>query len=145
MKSLVGLAGQGIIVEALTHELHRIERNISQYAKETKRVLNSEAENYRDQIKNKQDSILHEILFLQHQLDHLEPTYKKNSMILKEIELYDFLKELYTGNSPMANKAKENGVKVNVTGENLHIKANKGVLVTIFDNIFLNLFIGWES
>jgi len=139
LKTLVGLAGQGIIVESLTHELHRIEQNISDYAKETKQLIasNVDFKNAGGIISN-QEKILQEIDYLQQQLAHLEPTYRKNSILIEDVNIKDFLKDLYTGNNPMARKATEQNILVSIIGDDIYIKANKGVLITIFDNLFLN-------
>ncbi|MGG0753394.1 ATP-binding protein [Brevibacillus laterosporus] len=141
LKSLVGLAGQGIIVESLTHELNKIESSISDYARESKRtLLTSKLISQQDihKISNFQDAILHEVSFLQMQLKHLEPTYRKNRAILSQISIKSLLKELYQSDGPMSQKAQKANINVNILGEDILIKANKGILVTIFDNIFLN-------
>lgn len=139
LKALVGLAGQGIIVESLTHELHRIESNIRYYAKNSKSIIES---NYiiekKQELYEYQENILQEVFFLQQQLEHLEPTYKKNSLILENIEISKFLASMYTGNNPMAKKALDNNVNVNISGGTMIVEANRGLLITIFDNIFLN-------
>ncbi|OOP65577.1 hypothetical protein BWZ43_24840, partial [Heyndrickxia oleronia] len=140
LKTLAGLAGQGIIVESLTHELHRIEKNIKMHAKESKQILSRIVKDY-PQIKgvvDRQDSILHEILFLNQQLSHLEPTYRKNRVVLQEIDLYNLFSDLYVEKGIMARKAQELNIEVKVIGNNFRIMGNKGVLITIFDNLFLN-------
>ncbi|WP_152657080.1 sensor histidine kinase [Oceanobacillus sp. CFH 90083] len=140
LKSLIGLAGQGIIVESLTHELHKIESSIAAYARESKKELQSKyiEDMQKQKINRFQDAILHEITFLQMQLKHLEPTYRKNRNILSEMSLKSLLRELYLGNGPMAQKAKKNNITVEIIGDDILLKSNKGILVTIFDNIFLN-------
>ncbi|MCM3715865.1 ATP-binding protein [Alkalihalobacillus oceani] len=141
LKSLVGLAGQGIIVESLTHELNKIESNISSYARNSKKLLISDLSLNENDIKNLgnyQDSILHEISFLQLQLKHLEPTYKKNRTVLSQISIKTLLNDLYRSDGPMANKAKNIKMQVIIEGDDFEIKGNKGVLITIFDNLFLN-------
>jgi signal transduction histidine kinase len=141
LKSLVGLAGQGIIVESLTHELNKIENSISNYAKDSKRILSSigftDSLNA-NKIRQFQDGILHEVSFLQMQLQHLEPTYRKNRAILTMIPLQFLLVDLYQNDGPMSQKAWKSKIKVVIKGEDFSIKANKGILVTVFDNIFLN-------
>ncbi|MXO77335.1 hypothetical protein GRP75_05630 [Paenibacillus sp. OT2-17] len=137
LQALVGLAGQGMIVESLTHELHRIESNIRYYAKNSKDIIMKNNDN-KDELLDYQDSIIQEVVYLQQQLEHLEPTYKKNSLILESIEITKLLKNLYIGNNPMAKKASMNKVSVNVVGNDFVIAANKGLLITIFDNLFLN-------
>lgn len=141
LQSLVGLAGQGMIVESLTHELHRIESNVKEYAKESrdkvfanKNVIGILA----DDIIENQDRILQEIIFLQQQLEHLEPTYSKNKLILEDVKLKSLMESLYLGSGPMAKKALKANIKVNITGNEFIIKSNKGILITIFDNLFIN-------
>lgn len=139
LKALVGLAGQGMIVESLTHELHRIESNIRYYAKNSKSIIESNnISEKKQELYEHQENIIQEVFFLQQQLEHLEPTYKKNSLILENIEISKFLASMYTGNNPMAKKALENNVKVNISGGTMIIEANRGLLITIFDNLFLN-------
>lgn len=142
VNNLVELAGQGIIIEALTHELHRIESNISEYAKDTKKALLTIREELvlknKNELIQKQERILQEIGFLNNQLKHLEPTYKKNRMIIENIFIKDFLEELYKTDSPMANKAKELNINVDILGDNFLVKAPKGILIILFDNLFIN-------
>lgn len=138
LKALVGLAGQGMIVEALTHELHRIETNIRHYAQSSRDIISNIKNDFNDQLIKYQDNIIQEVVYLQQQLEHLEPTYKKNRLVLETINITKFLKELYLGNSPMAKKASENNIAVNITGGELILVCNKGLLITIFDNLFLN-------
>ncbi|MGG1638879.1 sensor histidine kinase [Paenibacillus sp. NRS-1760] len=139
LRALVGLAGQGMIVESLTHELHRIESNIRYYAKSSKDIISlTSNEDRKNELLDYQDSIIQEVFYLQQQLEHLEPTYKKNSLILEPIDLNKLLKSLYIGNNPMAKKASISNVAVYVIGEEFVIESNKGLLITIFDNLFLN-------
>jgi signal transduction histidine kinase len=141
LKSLIGLAGQGIIVESLTHELNKIENSISDYARNSKKtLLNNETinKNLAFKISQYQDAILHEVAFLEMQLKHLEPTYRKNRALLSTISLKELIEELYQSDGPMSKKAKLNNIQVSNIGEDILVKANKGILVTIFDNLFLN-------
>ena len=69
----------------------------------------------------------------------MESTYRRNLEKHEEILLRDFLLEMYVnGDSPMSRKAYRDNVDVLVEGDNILLKANKGILTTIFDNIFLN-------
>ena len=69
----------------------------------------------------------------------MESTYRRNLEKQEEILLRDFLVDMYVNeDSPMSRKARRDGVDVLIEGENISIKANKGILTTIFDNIFLN-------
>ncbi|WP_309480310.1 sensor histidine kinase, partial [Brevibacillus agri] len=141
LQSLIGLAGQGMIVEALTHELHRIEDNIKEYAKETRDIVNLNKDQYGESAKfliENQDRILQEIIFLQQQLEHLEPTYTKNKLRLEELNIKELLQGLYLGAGPMAKKAQKDNIEVIIEGEEFVVTANKGMLITIFDNLFIN-------
>ncbi|WP_188399548.1 ATP-binding protein [Sporomusa sp. GT1] len=141
LQSIVGLAGQAIIVESLTHELHRIEQNITDHAKESKRILNGLIKKglseCLDPLK-KQELIIQEMLFLERQLEHLEPTYRKSITTIEEISIKTLLEELYLKEGPMTKKAKAFDVRVQVEGEDFNVKGNKGILIIIFDNLFLN-------
>lgn len=143
LENLIGLAGQGMIVESLTHELERIEKNISHYAKESKIDL-FKIENIKGQfgyIIEKQEGILQQVVFLQQQLEHLEPNYKKNQFKKDIVNIKEFLCDLYINKGPMANKAKNKDAEITVDSDvegNLELNTNKGVLITIFDNIFIN-------
>lgn len=144
LESMASLAGQGIIVESLTHELNRIEQNINGYAAKTKKLLNdykksntSQELSITDAINN-QDSIVHETLYLKQQLLHLEPTYRQNKMKFESFDLKTFFKEIYISDSPMSYKANKADVKVIIAGAETIVFCNKGILITIFDNLFLN-------
>lgn len=124
----------GIIAESLTHEMNRIEQNIEDCARDT-----IKSKNDTDKIIKNQRNIITQTNFLKIQLAHMESTYRRNLEKQEEILLRDFLVDMYVNeDSPMSRKARRDGVDVLIEGENISIKANKGVLTTIFDNIFLN-------
>lgn len=133
------IVGQGIIVESLTHELHRIEENIKTYARKTRDSLeDGQILGLIDELIDNQENIISETVYLGDQLSHLEPTYRKNRKIFDRISLKSFLMETYCNNGPMSAKAKGKQISVNLLGEDFKINANKGFLITVFDNLFLN-------
>ena len=134
IKDIVPLLGLGIIAESLTHEMNRIEQNIGDCARDT-----IKSKNDTDKIVKNQRNIITQTNFLKIQLAHMESTYRRNLEKQEEILLRDFLVDMYVNeDSPMSRKARRDGVDVLIEGENISIKANKGILTTIFDNIFLN-------
>lgn len=134
IKDIVPLLGLGIIAESLTHEMNRIEQNIEDCARDTIKCKNDS-----DKIVKNQRNIITQTNFLKIQLAHLESTYRRNLEKQEEILLKDFLVDMYVDeDSPMSRKAYRDGADVLIEGENISIKANKGILTTIFDNIFLN-------
>ena len=134
IKDIVPLLGLGIIAESLTHEMNRIEQNIEDCARDT-----IKSKNDTDKIVKNQRNIITQTNFLKIQLAHMESTYRRNLEKQEEILLKDFLVDMYVNeDSPMSRKARRDGVGVLIEGENISIKANKGILTTIFDNIFLN-------
>lgn len=141
-KTLVALAGQSIIVESLTHELYRIEKNISYNSKESILKLEEVEDKISDHfdiLVERQENILDSVEYLNEQLSHIEPTYKKNRMIIKNINIYDFLQKIYNSKSTMGKMAEKSNINVIVKGdENLVVSANQGMLITIFDNLFIN-------
>jgi signal transduction histidine kinase len=144
LESMASLAGQGIIVESLTHELNKIEQNISGYATKGKKDLLEILKKYElnksviQPIIGYQEGIINETVYLKQQLLHLEPTYRKNKLVFEVINLREYLTKLYIEDSPMSLKAKNNNVKIEIVGKDVNIYCNKGILVTIFDNLFLN-------
>ena len=134
IKDIVPLLGLGIIAESLTHEMNRIEQNIEDCARDTIKCKTDT-----DKIVKNQRNIITQTNFLKIQLAHMESTYRRNLEKQEEILLRDFLLDMYVNeDSPMPRKARRDGVDVLVEGANILIKANKGILTTIFDNIFLN-------
>lgn len=134
IKDIVPLLGLGIIAESLTHEMNRIEQNIEDCARDTIKCKTDT-----DKIVKNQRNIITQTNFLKIQLAHMESTYRRNLEKQEEILLRDFLLDMYVNeDSPMSRKARQDGVDVLVEGANILIKANKGILTTIFDNIFLN-------
>lgn len=134
IKDIVPLLGLGIIAESLTHEMNRIEQNIEDCARDTIKCKTDT-----DKIVKNQRNIITQTNFLKIQLAHMESTYRRNLEKQEEILLRDFLLDMYVNeDSPMSQKARRDGVDVLVEGANILIKANKGILTTIFDNIFLN-------
>lgn len=134
IKDIVPLLGLGIIAESLTHEMNRIEQNIEDCARDT-----IKSKNDTDKIVKNQRNIITQTNFLKIQLAHMESTYRRNLEKQEEILLRDFLVDMYVNeDSPMSRKAQRAGVDVFIEGENISIKANKGILTTIFDNLFLN-------
>lgn len=137
INSVIPMVGQSLIAESMTHEFHRIANNISGYANKTIEEIEKEKLEKKNIILWQQ-SILTEVIFLREQLAHIEPTYKKNRKIIERINLKDFLEKVYIEDSPMSRKAKSNNIKVIIQGEDINIEGNKGYLITIFDNLFLN-------
>ena len=134
IKDIVPLLGLGIIAESLTHEMNRIEQNIEDCARDTIKCKTDT-----DKIVKNQRNIITQTNFLKIQPAHMESTYRRNLEKQEEILLRDFLLDMYVNeDSPMSRKARRDGVDVLVEGANILIKANKGILTTIFDNIFLN-------
>lgn len=134
IKDIVPLLGLGIIAESLTHEMNRIEQNIEDCARDTIKCKTDT-----DKIVKNQRNIITQTNFLKIQLAHMQSTYRRNLEKQEEILLRDFLLDMYVNeDSPMSRKARRDGVDVLVEGANILIKANKGILTTIFDNIFLN-------
>lgn len=134
IKDIVPLLGLGIIAESLTHEMNRIEQNIEDCARDTIKCKTDT-----DKIVKNQRNIITQTNFLKIQLAHMESTYRRNLEKQEEILLRDFLLDMYVNeDSPMSRKARRDGVDVLVEGANILIKANKGILTTIFDNKFLN-------
>lgn len=134
IKDIVPVLGLGIIAESLTHEMNRIEQNIEDCARDTIKCKTDT-----DKIVKNQRNIITQTNFLKIQLAHMESTYRRNLEKQEEILLRDFLLDMYVNeDSPMSRKARRDGVDVLVEGANILIKANKGILTTIFDNIFLN-------
>jgi signal transduction histidine kinase len=134
IKDIVPLLGLGIIAESLTHEMNRIEQNIEDYARESIKNVND-----RNIVERNQRNIITQTNYLKIQLAHMESTYRKNLEKIEEIEVRAFLTDMYKNDtSPMHRKAKAKGVHVTIVGDTFKIKANKGILTTIFDNVFLN-------
>lgn len=114
--------------------MNRIEQNIEDCARDTIKCKTDT-----DKIVKNQRNIITQTNFLKIQLAHMESTYRRNLEKQEEILLRDFLLDMYVNeDSPMSRKARRDGVDVLVEGANILIKANKGILTTIFDNIFLN-------
>jgi|LSQX01.3.fsa_nt_gb signal transduction histidine kinase len=134
---LIPMAGQGIIVESLTHELNRIDENIKSYASKTKFALENNIINTSELVNNQQ-LIIDETVYLRDQLNHLEPTYRKNRQIFEKISIKEFIIDTYAKKGPMSLKAQKLGVAVNVVGNTFIVEVNKGYLITVIDNIFLN-------
>lgn len=137
LKDLYPLIAQGIIVETMTHEMNKIEKNIKYYSTESIKLLNTNKYTIEQLITNLK-AIIDETYFLREQLHHLEPTYTKNKTQREDIDIKDFLKELYTEVGPMYRKALNNNINVIVEGETFVTRTNKGYLITIFDNLFIN-------
>lgn len=138
MSMIMPMVGQSIIVEALTHEFNRMISNIATSARNTLDELEKiKIENKR--ILKYQRDILTETIYLKEQLSHIEPMHKKSKIIKENINIKKLLKELYEDkDSPMSAKARKEKIIVEVTGDDLIINANKGYLITVFDNLFLN-------
>ncbi len=140
IKEIAPMVGQAIIIESMTHELNRIEGNIKQYSKSSLDIAYELDNSFRDKNKliSNQHSIIDETVFMRAQLDHLEPTYRSKKNIIEEIDIKKLLEDSYKTDGPMAIKARNSNVNVQILGKDFTIKANRGYLITIFDNLFLN-------
>lgn len=137
LKDLYPLIAQGIIVETMTHELNKIEKNIKYYSQESINLLQKDEFN-KNLITSNLKYIIDETYFLKEQLHHLEPTYTKNRIKREEIDIKSFLQDVYCKTGPMNRKAKNNNIDIIIEGESFIVRANKGYLITIFDNLFIN-------
>lgn len=140
IKEIAPMVGQAIIIESMTHELNRIEGNIKQYSKSSLDIAYELDNSFRDKNKliSNQHSIIDETVFMRAQLDHLEPTYRSKKNIIEEIDIKKLLEDSYKTDGPMAIKARNSNVNVQILGKDFTIRANRGYLITIFDNLFLN-------
>jgi len=136
IKEILPLVGQGIIVESLTHELNRIDENIRTYASKTIDGLSAGIDI--NLLIDYQDNIIDETVFLSEQLQHIEPTYRRNYGVNEVISIKNFLTDMYIKNGPMVKKAKKSGINVVIEGDDFSLTANKGFMITVFDNLFLN-------
>lgn len=140
IKGIAPMVGQAIIIESMTHELNRIEGNIKQYSKSSLDIAYEIEDSFKNKSKliSNQNSIIDETVFMRAQLNHLEPTYRSQKNTIEEIDIKTFLEEFYITDGPMAIKAKSSNVNVQIQGDSFTINVNKGYLITIFDNLFLN-------
>lgn len=137
LQDLYPLIAQGILVETMTHEMNKIEKNIKYYSSESISLLKNKDYSI-DQLVVNLKAIIDETYFLREQLYHLEPTYTKNRTQKEDIDLKSFLEGLYKQVGPMYRKAINNDVNVLIEGESFIVRSNKGYLITIFDNLFIN-------
>ncbi|MCQ4921509.1 ATP-binding protein [Tissierella carlieri] len=138
LTELLPVVGQGIIIESLTHELNRIEENIRTHATNTKKYIDKLNIEGKNELSVYQQRIIDETVYLRQQLNHLEPTYRRNRQKIELISIKQFIEETYMESGPMMKKALDNNVKVTLTGDDFLVKVNRGYLITVFDNIFLN-------
>lgn len=138
IQDILPMVGQSIIMESLTHELHRIKNNIESNALESIRELEKLEFPVKKEIDRRQRFILTDIKYLGEQLLHIEPTYKKRKTIIEEFNLKNYLIDMYVKDGPLQRKAEANKIKINILGNDLIIKANRGFITTVFDNLFLN-------
>lgn len=138
IKNILPMAGQGIIVESMTHELGRIQKKIREYSLKTLELINNLEFCQKKDAQFYQNTIIDETIYLKEQLSHLQPTYKKSNRLIENIEVKSFLSDIYLKSGTMKRKAEEKNIKIKVTGEELIVRANKGYMITIFDNLFLN-------
>ena len=140
IKEIAPMVGQAIIIESMTHELNRIEGNIKQYSKNSLDIAYEldDTFNGKNKLINNQHSIIDETVFMRAQLNHLEPTYRSQKNTMENIDIKKLLEESYKTDGPMAIKAKNSNIDVQISGKNFTIKANRGYIITIFDNLFLN-------
>ncbi|WP_028856974.1 ATP-binding protein [Psychrilyobacter atlanticus] len=137
VKDVLPMVGQSIIMESMTHEFNRIVSNIRGYASSSRKKV-KEGNIEKREILRWQNNIITEIRYLEEQLDHLEPMYKKNKKLIEDVDIKKILEEIYIDETPMSKKAKKANILVEVRGDSFRIKINRGYLVTIFDNLFLN-------
>jgi len=137
IKDVIPILGLGIVAEALTHEMNRIEKNINHYAKTT--IDGIRVKETIEKLIGYQRNIITETNFLSSQINHMEAMYKKNEKYTEEIDMRRFLYNLYCEEkSPMSRKAVKDKIHVKIIGGDFSLVTNKGYLTTIFDNIFLN-------
>jgi len=136
IRDVYPLVGQGMVLETLTHELSRVESNIKSYASSSiKELKKKEADtNY---VVDRQNHIIDQTFILKNHLEHFEPTYSKDYKNVEEFDIADFLIRTYSKEGPIKNILDQNSIELSISGYS-DILANKGLLITVFDNLFLN-------
>lgn len=140
-EQIVPLIGQSILVESATHEFTRIFSNLSAvnkqlqiFSKDNKELLSDKSFKLNKMILD----LSRQINDLNLQLNHILPTQKNKIKNTEDINMKDFFKLNYDGESIMKSKLDRKNIKILFHGDDFKIKSSLGVLIVVFDNLVLN-------
>lgn len=143
---LLELSALGIIAEALTHELHKSITNTRFRAQKIQEIAkqgleeqnNSSSATLFKKTHGEARLIEADSNSIDRQVRHLSPGFRQRRKSLEKVNVNKELKHIYL-NGVMTDRAAKNGIRVNIIEDGqLSIKATLGLLIQVFDNLFIN-------
>lgn len=140
-QEIIPLLGQSIIFETITHELHRVQGQLSTTVSELEKI-NEDSHWEKAHPKKELSKIIQlfkrEINDFNMQLLHLAPTHRNKLKEEVNLSLETFIKDNYVLSGVIATQLKNAGIKCQVSGMSFSKMMSIGNAIVIFDNLILN-------
>jgi signal transduction histidine kinase len=137
LKDMTELASLGLISEMVSHDLGQISDRMLGKSRELESQLNSPSGVSQEQIYSLISFIKTTVSSLKSQMKHLDSSMKYSRLKTEEFSIYDLLEN--EERSYYNERLSENGVVFTIDKINdFIIKANKGKIIQVFDNLMNN-------
>ena len=137
LRDMTELASLGLISEMVSHDLGQISDRMLGKGRELESLLKSQKSVSQEQIYALVAFIKSTVTSLRSQMRHLDSSMKYSRMKIEDFSLYDLLENEEQGY--YSEKLDENKIRLVIVKKNdFVIKANKGRLIQIFDNLMNN-------
>ena len=137
LRDMTELASLGLISEMVSHDLGQVADRMLGKSKEIENQIKQEREISTEQIYSIVSFIKSTVTSLRSQMKHLDPSMKYNRLKMEEFSVYEFL--LNEEGSYYQEKLINNQVSLVIDNKNdFRIKANKGKIIQVFDNLMNN-------
>ena len=136
VESITELAGLGMVAETLTHELYTIINNLRSNTEQIKEYFkvnfgdDKKINRYFNFVSFSSESI-------RKQVSHLAPSFKNVRTVKNRIDIVELL-EVHKGIYFERAQRKKINFKVINKGNTFCINANEGMLLQVFDNLYIN-------
>jgi signal transduction histidine kinase len=137
LREMTELASLGLISETVSHDLGQITHRMLGKGNEIENQLKLKKELTTEQLYSLASFIKSTITSLKSQMKHLDSSMKYNRLKIEEFSIYEFL--INEEGSYYQEKLKNNQVSLVIDNKNdFIIKANKGKIIQVFDNLMNN-------
>lgn len=137
LRDMTELASLGLISEMVSHDLGQVADRMLGKSKEIENQIKQKREISTEQIYSIVSFIKSTVTSLRSQMKHLDSSMKYNRLKMEEFSIYEFL--LNEEGNYYQEKLINNQVSLVIDNKNdFRIKANKGKIIQVFDNLMNN-------
>lgn len=137
LRDMTELASLGLISEMVSHDIGQVADRMLGKSREIENQLKQKREVTTEQIYSIVSFIKSTVTSLRSQMKHLDSSMKYNRLKIEEFSIYDLLEN--EEGRYYKERLKNNGIDLVIDNRNdFVIKANKGKIIQVFDNLMNN-------